>query len=294
MISCVFSVLQIIIFTAMRKKTRLALYKRRKRYTPKKISHRHPSLQIKKDNGYQHPIKRRRNLNIKVMVQQRYHGPQQINVVDIEDEFHELSEEEYQQLDTFTAELKKFGLWPNFLLFIELVSKQEFPLDNIALLLFLDTVNFFSCKSTTCMKYFPETKRFWKSGYRLFHAKFLYFMGGPKNVGQGEENCGHIDPSTARINFAVPSINIIENFDITDTNTSMSKRMPAGVIDHIVDSIEKSVQVKRFMLCADAKKVTAGIDKQGGDVDMFGFEDGETLKLRQHRLLNEKHFPDRN
>ena len=36
------------------------------------------------------------------------------------------------------------------------------------------------------------------------------------------------------------------------------------------------------MLCADGKKVTSGLDKTGGDVDMFGFEDGETLL---HRTL---------
>lgn len=51
--------------------------------------------------------------------------------------------------------------------------------------------------------------------------------------------------------------------------------MPTGIILSIVESIEKYVQDKRFMHCADAKKVTAGIDKHGGDVDMFGFEDGK-------------------
>lgn len=40
----------------------------------------------------------------------------------------------------------------------------------------------------------------------------------------------------------------------------MSKKMPAGVTELIVESIETSVQEKEFMLCADAKKVTAGID----------------------------------
>ena len=33
------------------------------------------------------------------------------------------------------------------------------------------------------MRNLEETKRFWKLGYRLFYANFLYFMGGPKHVG---------------------------------------------------------------------------------------------------------------
>lgn len=33
--------------------------------------------------------------------------------------------------------------------------------------------------------------------------------------------------------------------------------------------------------CADAKKVTAGIDTKGRDVDMFGHERGEKLTERK-------------
>lgn len=41
------------------------------------------------------------------------------------------------------------------------------------------------------------------------------------------------------------------------------------------------------MLCADAKKVPAGIDTKGGDVDMFGHERGETLTERKEKLSHD-------
>lgn len=40
-------------------------------------------------------------------------------------------------------------------------------------------------------------------------------------------------------------------------------------------------------MCADAKKVTAGVDKVGGDVDMFGYEDGTSLRERNRSLEEE-------
>lgn len=41
------------------------------------------------------------------------------------------------------------------------------------------------------------------------------------------------------------------------------------------------------MMCADAKKVTAGVDKVGGDVDMFGYENGTSLRERNRSLEEE-------
>lgn len=41
------------------------------------------------------------------------------------------------------------------------------------------------------------------------------------------------------------------------------------------------------MMCVDVKKVIVGVDKVGGDVDMFGYEDGIFLRER-NRLLEEE------
>ena len=79
-----------------------------------------------------------------------------------------------------------------------LVAKGKFPLDNIAFLLFLETVRWFSLQSTTMMWYWNETVILWKMGYRLLKDKFIFFIGGLKNMGQ-------LVSADYIINFAVPS-----------------------------------------------------------------------------------------
>ena len=93
-----------------------------------------------------------------------------------EDEFHELVAGAFKVLN-------KAGLKEQFLAFFQLVANNSFPLDTLSLLLFLETVKIFYCSNTSEMRYSDITKRVWKAGYRLFHGTFLYFMGGPKNIG---------------------------------------------------------------------------------------------------------------
>ena len=70
-----------------------------------------------------------------------------------------------------------------------------------------------------------------------FMQIFLYFMGGPKHVGElsQADSKGFFKPKTARINFAVPSVNTLEQFKIADVE--MPNRMPAGIIQPVLDSI---------------------------------------------------------
>ena len=42
------------------------------------------------------------------------------------------------------------------------------------------------------------------------------------------------------------------------------------------------------MLCANGNTVTTGLDENGGDVDMFGYDDCKTLNDRKLTLENEK------
>jgi hypothetical protein len=137
------------------------------------------------------------------------------------------------------------------------------------------------------MRYFQETKRFWKTGYRLFHGKFLYYMGGPRNVGQVNDSVstGALSPELSSINFAVPSIQTLSTFNIGEFDTP--SKIEPGMINPIMDTLGKC-QDNVFILCADAKKVTAGVDGNGGDVDMFGFESGVPLKQKQEIYEKER------
>ena len=122
-------------------------------------------------------------------------------------------------------------------------------------------MKFYDCANTSEMRYSDITKRFWKAGYRLFHGKFLYFMGGPKNIGTLAQNTTKsiCNPKDAKINFAVPNVSSLENFKVSDID--LPKRMPTGVIEPVVQSLSSVIETTAYMLCADGKKVTAGVDK---------------------------------
>ena len=104
--------------------------------------------------------------------------------------------------------LEDAGQKESFLKFMELLASGTFPLHNICYLLFLYIVEWFSCDSTTHMRYGHETVKFWQIGYRLFHGKFLRFMSGIRNFGQaldGTSERGFFDPLKSKVNCAVPN-----------------------------------------------------------------------------------------
>jgi hypothetical protein len=169
--------------------------------------------------------------------------------------------------------------------FLTLVDLEKFPLDNSSFLLFLETVRFMSTNITSEMKYGKTTKRFWKTGYRLLHAKLLYFMGGPRNIGKittGVAQPGMLTSEKSKINFAVPSTNVISDFNISEVQ--VPNVVPPGVLEQIIRTLRESGDENEYMLCADGKQVTSGIDSKGGDVDMFGHEGVQTLTERKQKL----------
>ena len=130
-----------------------------------------------------------------------------------------------------------------------------------------------------------QQNRFWKTGYRLFHANFLYFMGGPRNIGQittGVAQPGMLTSEKSNINFAVLSINVISDFSISEVQ--VPKVVPPGVLEQIIRTLRESGDENVYMLCPDGKNVTSGIDSKGDDVDMFGHEGGQTLTERKQKL----------
>ena len=87
------------------------------------------------------------------------------------------------------------------------------------------------------------------------------------------------------INFAVPTVTSLSDFAVGDFDIpSVTK---PGIIHPIINTLS-GLGSSEYMLCADGKKVTAGVDSKGGDVDMFGHEDGTPLAVKTQRLQNEK------
>ena len=105
--------------------------------------------------------------------------------------------------------MENMGFLRTWILFHKLISQNRFPSDNMSFRLFMDVVRFFGCSSTTNMTYSENVKLFWETGGRLFHSKFMNFMGGPKNHGQivdGTADKGFLNPLVSKINFAVPKM----------------------------------------------------------------------------------------
>ena len=104
-------------------------------------------------------------------------------------------------------EMRKIGLLEHWISFNQMLARREFPLNNIAFLLFMDVCKFLSNENSSAMRYSDKVKQFWKIGHKLFHGKWLRVMGGPKHRSQvvvGNTEKGNFKPAESEINFAVP------------------------------------------------------------------------------------------
>ena len=113
--------------------------------------------------------------------------------------------------------LKNENLKVDFCNLIKLISEDKFPLQNIALQLLLDVARWYSVDNTSKMFYSENCMKFWKVMFRLFHGKALRFMSGIKSSGQCLSNITTkvvFDPQDTSVNFAVPSINALNKFDM--------------------------------------------------------------------------------
>lgn len=96
---------------------------------------------------------------------------------------------------------------------------------------------------------------------------------------------GSLSPDCANINFAVRSNKTLSSFNIGEFD--IPSKIEPSIIDPILDTLGKCNE-NVFILCDDAKKVTAGVDGTDGDVDMFGFESG--MPLTQKKSIHEVRY----
>ena len=210
------------------------------------------------------------------------------------DEFEETITEEYKEYIDIASDkvvmkkLSEAGLLYYFVLFFQLVKAGKYSLSNIAMLLWLETVRWFSLETCQQMWYWETTKMFWRAGYRLFHGKFLTFMSGPKGIGKflDQSSTKKLSPESTEINFAVPSRTSI----LDQSNNLIPNVIHPGVISETLDAIKSISDVN--MMCVDGKKVTAGLDEDFGDVNVFGFEEKPSIGEKKERLKRELQLTD--
>lgn len=192
-----------------------------------------------------------------------------------------------RMLPLVLSSMREHGLYEVWKKFHEMVAAGSFPMKNIAYLLFLDVVRWYSSESTTTMRYDDVVSRFWRTGYKLFHGRFLRFISGPKNRGEiiiNDSKRGCFNPAESEINFAVP---------IQKVKKKMEGPMPPddikpGILQHMIHLIaEQSSTLKTYKLCLDGKKINGSTTGILGDVDLFGHEQKLTLREKQNRLQDE-------
>ena len=181
--------------------------------------------------------------------------------------------------------LKENNMGDVMLSFYDQVKSDTFPLRNTAFLLWTDVVKWFDSPNTCAMRYSDDTKKFWKIGWRLFGGRFINFMSGFKNESQvvlGDTDRGNYSPQSSDINFAVPSLSVLREFN---PYGSIDKREP-GLLRDIIEVISEDLNHQSACLTYDGKKLKQGLTELYGDVDILGFETGETLQDRKDELVN--------
>ena len=152
----------------------------------------------------------------------------------------------------------------------------------------MDVCKFLTLENTSQMRYSERVKQFWRIGFKIFHGKWLRFMGGPKHRGQlvtGQSSKGHYNPCDSEINFAVPHRAVVSS----DLSPLSPADVSPGIIDILLSNFAKKAEPqKTYKICVDGKKINAAVNTRQGDIDLWGFEESPTLKERQEELHKEK------
>lgn len=150
--------------------------------------------------------------------------------------------------------LNENGQIPDFLLLLKSLKNGLLPMDNISWLCLLDRAKYASCKSTTVMKYRPETTEFWSTVYLLFGNSALSVFRGSTHFGKVvTEQCrkGQYNPQDGTCNFSVPSVPTLRK-----VKTGFSRTFDPGFIEPTLHmAAERSAQGRQFTLALDGKKI---------------------------------------
>ena len=172
-------------------------------------------------------------------------------------------------------ELSTYGHSEAMFKFFKLVKERKMPLDNIALTLFMDVVKWYDKDDSRGMRYSDSTLQFFWLGKKLFGGRFLRFMSGFKNETDFLYGSTVLSPQSSKINFACPSENIIR--DVQPLGREIPIKHGPGLIECMIDlKSNKQAMDTSYVIMFDGKKI-----RKGGDVDLLGFENGETLSQRK-------------
>ena len=126
-------------------------------------------------------------------------------------------EEILSLIPTVISKLKKAGHLTDFSILLRLIAIiDKFPLHNISFLLLLEVARWYSLDNTTKMFTLTSVCNFGKFFTDCSMEKALRFMMGVKSAGQildKSSSRGQFDPQNTNINFAVPDIKTVNNYE---------------------------------------------------------------------------------
>lgn len=152
------------------------------------------------------------------------------------------------------VKLNENGQVADFVILLKCLMNGLLSVDNISWLCLLDRARYASCKSTTTMKYRPETMEFWSTVYLLFGNSALSVFRGSTHFGKVvTEQCrkGQYDPQYGKCNFSVPSVPTLRK-----VKTGFSRTFDPGFIEPTLQmAAERSAKGRQFTLALDGKKI---------------------------------------
>ena len=118
---------------------------------------------------------------------------------------------------------------------------------------------------------------------RMFGKRFVNFMGGFKSHGDTilkMAERGHYDPKSSEINFAMPDVGVLREYD----PYSIEGERKPGVLKDTIVLLAENINKKSACLTFDGKKLKQALTADSGDVDLLGYEHGLSLKEKQEKL----------
>ena len=191
-------------------------------------------------------------------------------------------------LQCFCSVLENSGQLGDFANLITNIAKGNIPPENICWLLNLHLGKLMSLDSATQMRWHKDIIEFFSVIYILFGASAINVLRGLMHfsdiVVENVEK-GKFDPSNARINLPIPSVNTLRNL-----STGYPKEIPVSLVQHSLDIAEEELgKGAQYVLSFDGKLMARGFKgERYSDIDMWGIEKpislDSALKLLCHNL----------
>ena len=137
------------------------------------------------------------------------------------------------------------------------------------------------------MWYDPIMKEFWHVIFKCLGGPALCLFSGPRGTGQAV-----FDPKLCKINFAVPSLSMLEQL-----HTDTPKLIFPSIFEDVLINLERlqEVHFNEYVLSYDRKGVTQGFRGQSfGDENLWGFEGPPNIEQQEKQLSEELHLVENN